>query len=383
MIWKLIPWLIIIALTVFLLATCCKGKRTPQAKCGTPSSKIIIAHRGASGYLPEHTLPAKALAHGMGAHYLEQDLVMTQDNHLVVLHDRYLDRVSNVAQVFPDRKREDGRYYVIDFTLAEVRSLTISEGFTVDSSGSPTAPYPNRFPIQKSHFHIHTFQEEIEFIQGLNHSTGKQVGIYAEIKSPWFHHSEGKDIALAALTILKQYGYTSANSNVYLQTFDFLELVRIHDELLPQLGLQIPLVQLIADNSWNETYACNTNSQQPLEGSNRSCSNMQPYDYSWMHTPQGVKLLSQYAQGIGPWYPMVIKDESTKDHLQITPLTQLAHQAGMVVHPYTFRKEANKLPPWATSFEHMLRAFLCQANVDGVFTDFPDIAVHVDSTKFY
>ncbi|CCK15264.1 Glycerophosphoryl diester phosphodiesterase,periplasmic [Cronobacter universalis NCTC 9529] len=97
------------------------------------ADKLVIAHRGASGYLPEHTLPAKAMAYAQGADYLEQDLVMTKDDQLVVLHDHYLDRVTDVAERFPDRARKDGRYYAIDFTLAEIKSLKFSEGFELEN----------------------------------------------------------------------------------------------------------------------------------------------------------------------------------------------------------------------------------------------------------
>ena len=131
------------------------------------ADKIVIAHRGASGYLPEHTLPAKAMAYAQGADYLEQDLVMTKDDQLVVLHDHYLDRVTDVAERFPDRARKDGRYYAIDFTLAEIRSLKFTEGFEIEN-GKKVQVYPGRFPMGKSDFRIHTFEEEIEFVQGLN-----------------------------------------------------------------------------------------------------------------------------------------------------------------------------------------------------------------------
>ena len=102
--------------------------------CGVSAEehgKLVIAHRGASGYLPEHTLPAKALAYAQGADFLEQDLVMTKDDRLLVLHDRYLDRVTDVATRFPQRARKDGRFYAIDFTLAEIRSLNFTEAFTL------------------------------------------------------------------------------------------------------------------------------------------------------------------------------------------------------------------------------------------------------------
>ncbi|MDU2481093.1 MAG: glycerophosphodiester phosphodiesterase, partial [Klebsiella sp.] len=154
------------------------------------AEKMVIAHRGASGYLPEHTLPAKAMAYAQGADYLEQDLVMTKDDRLVVLHDHYLDRVTDVAQRFPQRARKDGRFYAIDFTLAEIKSLKFTEGFE-PKNGKNVQTYPGRFPMGKSDFRIHTFEEEIEFVQGLNHSTGKNIGIYPEIKAPWFHHQEG------------------------------------------------------------------------------------------------------------------------------------------------------------------------------------------------
>jgi len=134
-------------------------------------SKLVIAHRGASGYLPEHTLAAKAMAYAQGAHFIEQDLVMTQDDQVVVLHDHHLDTVTNVRDVFPNRARADGRYYVIDFTLAELRKLAVIERFK-QSDGTKTAVFERRFPLEKSSFRISTFAEEIELIQGLNQSTG-------------------------------------------------------------------------------------------------------------------------------------------------------------------------------------------------------------------
>ena len=179
---------------------------------------IIIAHRGrTSGYLPEHTLAAKAMAYAMNADYLEQDLVMTKDNELVVLHDHFLDRVSNVARIYPNRARPDGRFYAIDFTLDELRKLQLTGGFDV-TNNQVVANFPKRFSVWKSTFQIHTFAEEIEFIQGLNQSTGRSVGIYPEIKITLVPSKEGKDISLATLETLKKYGYTK-DSLVYVQCF--------------------------------------------------------------------------------------------------------------------------------------------------------------------
>jgi len=204
------------------------GVREAAASASATTKKLVIAHRGASGYLPEHTIAAKAMAYAQGADYIEQDLVMTKDDELVVLHDRHLDTVTDVAQLFPDRHRADGRYYVIDFTLDEVRQLSAFERFKMEE-GIATPVFKDRFPLGKSSFRVHTFAEEIELIQGLNVSTGKSVGIYPEIKSPAFHRDEGKDIAVAALGILKQYGYDEKTDKVFLQCFDSSELRRIHD----------------------------------------------------------------------------------------------------------------------------------------------------------
>ncbi len=151
----------------------------------------VIAHRGASAYLPEHTLAAKGLAHEMGADYLEQDVVASRDDELIVLHDVHLDRVTDVASRFPDRARPDGRFYVRDFELRELRSLRVCERMTEDG----TAVYPDRYPARSGEFRINTLLEELDFIQRLNRETGRVAGIYPEIKRPHWHKAEGIDIA--------------------------------------------------------------------------------------------------------------------------------------------------------------------------------------------
>ena len=115
----------------------------------------MIAHRGASGYLPEHTLEAKAMAYVMNPDYIEQDLVLSKDNVPIVIHDIYLDDVTNVAETFPNRKRDDGRFYVIDFTFEEIQTLKVTERFN-PKTGKQV--YPNRFPQNKSSFRLHSLQ---------------------------------------------------------------------------------------------------------------------------------------------------------------------------------------------------------------------------------
>lgn len=322
--------------------------------------KVVIAHRGASGYLPEHTLPAKAMAYAQGSDFLEQDLVMTKDDRLVVLHDHYLDRVTDVAERYPNRARKDGRYYAIDFTLAEIKGLKFTEGFTL-KEGKKTQTWPQRFPMGKSDFHIHTFAEEIEFIQGMNHSTGKNIGIYTEIKAPWFHRQEGKDISAKVLDVLKQYGYSAKSDNVYLQCFDYNELKRIKTELEPQRGMDLKLVQLITE----------TDSKETQEQQNGKWVN---YSYDWMLKPGAMKTLARYVDGIGPAYPMLVASGSTKGDVRFTSMVKEAHENGLIVHPYTVR--ADQLPDWADNVDQVYDALYNQAGVDGLFTDFPDRAVH-------
>ena len=324
--------------------------------------KTIIAHRGASAYLPEHTLASKALAYQMGVPFLEQDLAMTKDNRLVVIHDHFLDRVTDVADKFPGRTRADGRYYVIDFTLDEIKSLNFMEGFTV-KDGERVQDYPNRFPMGKSTFEIHTFEEEIEFIQGLNKTLGKDVGLYVETKAPWFHKQEGKDISKATLEVLKQYGYTTKDSNVYFQTFDFPDLVYVKEKLMPEMGMDLKTVMLFAENSWNETY------EQQDDGS------WVPFDFDKLRTHEGMALVAKYADGAGPSNDMVIDGTaSKKGNIVITDFVKLAHDNNMVVHPYTVRKD--KLPAYVDNVDELYEAILYQAGADGLFTDFPDLGLN-------
>ena len=310
------------------------------------AEKIVIAHRGASGYLPEHTLAAKAVAYAMGAHYIEQDVVMTKDEVLIVLHDVTLDRTTDVAEKFPDRSRDNGRYYAIDFTLAEIRSLSANEGFHREGD-KKLQGYRNRFPMGLSSFSIPTFEEELQLIQGLNKSTGKDVGIYPEIKQPEFHRSEGRDISTAVVKLLKQYGYTSKSHKVFLQTFSFDELKIIRNEILPNAGIDLNLIQLIGNES----------------------------RYPWMFNEDGMQKLSSFADGVGPEKGLIISRASTTSNIEITPLVSRAHSAGLKVHPYTYRMDPGQVPSYANNFDELLRQHFFDADVDGIFTDFPDKAV--------
>jgi glycerophosphoryl diester phosphodiesterase len=337
---------LILAVLALTASISCAAPAATVGEVARTSKALVIAHRGASGYLPEHTLAAKAMAYAQGADYIEQDLVMTKDNRLVVLHDRHLDTVTNVADLYPNRSRDDGRFYVIDFTLHEIRQLSVSERFET-KNGAESAVFADRFPLWKSSFRINTFEEEIELVHGLNQSTGRSVGIYPEIKSPAFHLAEGKDISSATLAVLQRYGYTDISDPVFLQCFDAAELQRIDADLMPQMGMHVPLVQLMDASA----------------------------QYDWMLDDDGMQRVAAYADGIGPSVRLLIAPDSVPENIKFTALVTKAHAAGLLVHPYTFRRERDQMPPFSKDYDDFLRLFIVELGVDGVFTDFPDLTV--------
>lgn len=311
------------------------SRPTPEEQPTAPRSmapgKIVIAHRGASGYLPEHTLEAYAMAYAMGADYIEPDLVLTKDGTFVILHDITLEDTTDVEQVFPDRRRDDGRWYAADFTLDEIKQLRVHERTRKD--GTPY--FPNRFPLNRSKFEVPTFTEMIELIQGLNTSTGRDVGIYPEIKRPGWHAKQGLPMEEALLEILSQYGYTGPDAKVYVQSFEASALKKLRFEL----GTELPLVQLIGSRGAT---------------------------YNAMVTEEGLDEIATYADGIGP----------SKVRIETNPdLVQWAHARGLVVHPYTFRADALPKSGQYQTFEEELHQFYVVYDVDGLFTDFPDRVV--------
>jgi glycerophosphoryl diester phosphodiesterase len=312
------------------------------------SSPIVIAHRGASGYLPEHTLATKALAHAMGANFIEQDVVLSRDGAAIVLHDIYLDSTTDVARRFPDRARADGRYYAIDFDLQEIRQLRVHERTHVDTGDNGAAVYPQRFPAQPALFHVPTLAEEIDMLAGLDQSRGCRTGLYIELKAPNWHRREGLDLSSAILQVLEETGYWNRPDQVFLQCFDDQTL----RQLRPQLKTPLPMIQLIGENNWGED---------------------SEVDYNYLRTPEGLSYVASYAQGIGPFLPHIYLGKTASGSARLSELVELAHARGLQVHPYTFRRD--ELPAGIQSFPELLDIFIRQAGIDGLFTDFPDIVV--------
>lgn len=291
------------------------------------ANPIVIAHRGASGYLPEHTIAAKSMAYAMGVDFIEQDVVLTKDNVPIVIHDTHLDTISDVANQYPDRARDDGRFYAIDFKLEEIKKLNVTERINLKTK---SAVFPQRFPISKSSFRISTLAEEIELIQGLNQSMGKNVGLYTEIKAPAWHLKEGRDISKITLDVLAKYGYKEKEHDVFVQCFDAAELKRIKTEL----NCKMKLVLLVEPK-----------------------------------TQVDLKEVAKYADGIGPSLSRILSI-STDGKIENTSFVADAHKEGLIVHPWTFRKD--ELPKGVNVWTFMNSLFNV-AKIDGIFSDFPDI----------
>jgi glycerophosphoryl diester phosphodiesterase len=317
-----------------------------------PNRPIIIAHRGASGYLPEHTLAAKALAHAMGADFLEQDVVLSRDGIPIVLHDIHLDSTTDVAQRFASRARADGRFYAIDFSLEEIRQLQVHERSCRDASGGEVAVFPGRFPLPDRFsldaglFRIPTLAEEIDLIAGLDRSRDRSTGLYVELKSPNWHKAEGRNLAAAVLEVLENKGYADRPGQVFLQCFDDKTLRHLRHDLKTPL----PLIQLIGENDWGED---------------------SEVDYDYLQTPRGLADIVSYADGIGPWLMHIYRGRNEAGTPRLSQLVARAQAQGLLVHPYTFRRD--ELPKGIGSFRELLDIFILQAGIDGLFTDFPDI----------
>lgn len=303
----------------------------------------VAGHRGACGYLPEHTLEAKVMAYTMGVDFVEQDVVFTKDNVLVVLHDHTLETTTDVAEKFPGRNRADGSYYAIDFTLAEIKSLLVTERFDPKTG---QAVFSGRFPVGWGiDFRVPTLEEEILLVQGLNKSTGRNVGLYVEVKEPAFHEKEGKPIMEATIEMLAKYGYNKKDANVILQIFDFDAVKKSRE-----LGWVAPLAMLV-----------DMDGQMLIDD--------KPV-HKWLLTEEGVKEVSKYASIYAPWFSHLAVPAKDGKSYTVAPCLKWARDAGMQVHTWTHRTD-KVLSGFATE-EAMLDAMFKEMKIDAVFSDFPD-----------
>ena len=295
----------------------------------------IIAHRGACGYLPEHTLPAVELAHTFDADYIEQDVVLTSDGVPIVLHDVTLELTTNVATLFPERHRDDGLFYAIDFTLEEIKALNAHE--RKDSLGNPV--FPERYSGTEAEFKVPTLAEEIETVDRLNKASDKRTGVYIELKRPEFHEQEGVDIYQAVIDVLTTFDRLGENAETVIQCFDPETLKRFAHEGI----FKGPLVQLVL-----------TESIANWRG-----------DFEAMHTTSGLKEVAEYAHGIGPDVNLLENESGGSSEMVVA-----AKKLGLFLHPYTLRADSESIP--GVNFEALHKKLFIDLEVDGAFTDFAD-----------
>jgi glycerophosphoryl diester phosphodiesterase len=321
---------------------------------------LVIGHRGASGYRPEHTLASYRLAIEMGADYIEPDLVSTKDHMLVARHENDITGTTDVAAhpEFADRKTTktiDGvdhtGWFTEDFTLAELRTLRAVERL------------PDLRPTNTAFnglYQIPTFQEVIDLAKRAG------VGIYPETKHPTYFDSIGLSLEEPLLATLRANGLDSRKAKVFIQSFETTNLKELNSET------KVPLVQLIDE----------VGAPYDLVAAG------DPRTYADLITPAGLAEIATYADGLGPSKNLIVPRDAAGNLLDPTSLVRDAHRVGLVVHPWTFRRENNFLPldfrqgdPASPEFIRAvgdlpaeLRLFF-RLGVDGVFSDNPDTAV--------
>ena len=311
-------------------------------------AQIVIAHRGASGERPEHTLAAYERAIDQGADFVEPDLVVTKDGVLVARHENEISGTTDVAAhpQFADRKMTkaiDGQqvtgWFVEDFTLAELRTLRARERLP------QVRPANVRFD---GLFVVPTLAEVIALVRAKEAETGRRIGIYPELKHPMFLQSQGHDVVTLLVEQLHDAGYRSAEGPVFLQCFEVEPLVRL-------AGLtQLRLIQLVSAAG--------------------GPPDMPELAYATMIEPDGLSRIADYADGIGVELSLILAPDGSP-----AGLVNAAHGAGLLVHGWTLRKENAFLPPSLRLGEDLtapgdyaaLWRQLAAAGVDGVFTDNP------------
>jgi glycerophosphoryl diester phosphodiesterase len=371
-----------------------------------PQWPLVVAHRGASGYLPEHSLAAYQRALELGADIIEADLVPTKDGILISRHENELSTSTNVASLaeFTDRKTRkivDGiaqeGWFSEDFTLAELRRIKARE--SMPQLRPQSAAYDGQFDIV-------TLPEILQLLQRHRIDTGREVGLYLETKHPTYFSHAGRrldgsaiatDITALLVAQLRQYQHLLP-ADLYIQSFEVSNLWQLKQQWLPESGLlgnntKIHLIQLLGDTeqaymlpqgNFSEPYDLVYWQQQQLPhpafvalGQLLPALQQAGFHYGDFFSPQGWKALASYADGVGPWRSNLYQRIDQPAPV-LNSVVQSAHQAGLAVHPYTFRAETNYLTksaeglavPLATELQWLFRQ-----GIDGVFTDFPDVAV--------
>lgn len=371
-------------LAVAAMLAACGGSDDSPYPTLKGDKPLVIGHRGASGYLPEHTLESYKRAVELGADFIEPDLVATKDGVLIARHEPNITGTTDVSTraEFANRKTkkmvdgvEEEGWFASDFTLAEIKTLRAIQ------------PMAERDQSHNGKYQIPTLQEVLDLAKSEGTKAGRTVGVYPETKHPTYHVSLGLKLEDRLLDVLAQYGYTSKTSPVIVQSFEVSNLKYLRTKT------QIRLVQLVDADDVNPDGTMSL--VAPYD---------KPYDFAVagdkrtfasLLTPAGLKEVKTYADGIGPWKPYLSPSKQVdankdgkpddlngdgkiddRDRVMMPPtdVVKNAHAEGLMVHPYTFRSEARRL---ASDYKGDPKAeykLFYQLGVDGVFSDFPDMA---------
>jgi glycerophosphoryl diester phosphodiesterase len=345
----------------------------------------VVGHRGAAGYLPDHTLEGYKKAIEFGVDFIEPDLVATKDGVLIARHEPNITGTTDVSTrpEFAARKTkkmvdgvEEEGWFASDFTLAEIKTLRAKQ------------PLADRDQSHNGKYLVPTLEEVLDLAKAEGAKVGRTVGVYIETKHPTYHVGLNLMLEDRLLAVLAKYGYTAKTSPVIVQSFEVSNLKYLRTKS------QIRLVQLVdaddvkADGSMSLV--------APYDKPYDFAVAKDPRTFASLLTPAGLAEVKTYADGIGPWKPYLISskqvdanndgkpddlngdgkiDERDRVMLPPTDVIKNAHAAGLVVHAYTFRNESFRL---ASDYKGDPKAeyqLFYKAGVDGVFSDFPDTAL--------
>ena len=334
---------------------------------------LVIGHRGAAGYLPDHTLEGYALAIEQGADFIEPDLVATKDGHLIARHEPNITSTTDVAtrSEFANRRRDavvdgvtENGWFASDFTLKEIKKLRVVQ---------PLAERPQQF---NGRFQIPTLEEVIALAKRKSEEKGRVIGIYPETKHPTYHKNLKLPLERRLVAALERAGWNHRDAPVIIQSFEQANLKELRN-MTP-----VRLVQLVDANDVNPDGSLDFTA--PFD---------RPYDwtvsgrtdlFSYFTTDAGLREIKTYADGIGPWKRYIVSTkaaglpgpgEASRTLLPPSDLIERAHRVGLIVHTWTFRNEQRRLA--ADYAGNPVNEYLqfYRLGIDGVFSDFPDTAV--------
>jgi glycerophosphoryl diester phosphodiesterase len=336
-------------------------------------SPLVIGHRGASGYLPEHTLRSYALAIKQGADYVEPDLVATKDGHLIARHEPDITNTTDVKShpEFADRettKMVDGfpvtGFFASDFTLREIKTLRALQTF------------PERPQQFNGRFEIPTLEEVIALVKRKSNEHGRTIGIYPETKHPTYHRDLGLPLEPRLVHVLRAAGWDRRRDPVFIQSFEQSNLKRLNRMT------RVRLVQLVDANAVlpDGTLEYVAPFDRPYDWTVSGDPELEARTFGFFATDEGLEEISRYADGIGPWKRYIVSTlgtgpDSERTLAPPTDLIDRAHEHGLVVHTWTFRNEQSRL---VSDYEgNPVNEYLqfYELGIDGVFSDFPDTAV--------